>query len=100
VQRAVRLLHLIAGVSYYKAAVPPQVVIEGDPIDADTAALLENVYRHGLGEFAIATGWTCTGAFVFPVPNRLLVSASGGEGRVRGTLRSQSSQVTPHPLGR
>lgn len=66
VQRAVRLLHLIAGVSYYKAAVPPQVVIEGDPIDADTAALLETVYRHGLGEFAYRNGLDLHGRIRFP----------------------------------
>ena len=50
--RALRLLHLIAGVSYYKAGVPPQIVVEGEPLDAATAALLEAVYTHGLGEFA------------------------------------------------
>ena len=36
-QRALRLLHLVAGVSYYKAAVPPEIRIEGEPIDAATA---------------------------------------------------------------
>lgn len=56
VQRALRLLHLIAGVSYYKAAVPKEIRIEGEPIDADTAALLELVYLNGLGEFAYRNG--------------------------------------------
>lgn len=55
-QRALRLLHLIAGVSYYKAAVPPHIVIEGEPIDAKTAQLLEAIYRNGLGEFAYRNG--------------------------------------------
>jgi hypothetical protein len=66
VQRALRLLHLIAGVSYYKAAVPPNVVIEGDPIDADTAALMEDVYVHGLGEFAYRNGLELHGRIRFP----------------------------------
>ncbi|MFN3310362.1 MAG: UDP-N-acetyl-alpha-D-muramoyl-L-alanyl-L-glutamate epimerase [Thermomonas sp.] len=56
VRRALRLLHLIAGVSYYKAAVPGEIRIEGEPIDAATAALLERVYRNGLGEFAYRNG--------------------------------------------
>jgi hypothetical protein len=73
VQRAVRLLHLIAGVSYYKAAVPPQVVIEGDPIDADTAALLETVYRHGLGEFAYRNGLDLHGRIRFPATQATLL---------------------------
>jgi hypothetical protein len=49
---ALRLLHLIAGVSYYKAGVPAQIVVEGAPLDADGAGFLEEVYRHGLAEFA------------------------------------------------
>ena len=55
-RRALRLLHLIAGVSYYKAAVPPEIRIEGEPIDAATAALLESLYLNGLGEFAYRNG--------------------------------------------
>ena len=54
--QALRLLHLIAGVSYYKAAVPTDIRIEGYAIDAATAALLEDVYVHGLGEFAYRNG--------------------------------------------
>ena len=65
-QRALRLLHLIAGVSYYKAAVPPRIVIEGEPVDAATAALLESVYRNGLGEFAHRNGLQLAGRIVFP----------------------------------
>ena len=37
VQRALRLLHLMAGVSYYKAGVPEQVRIDSYTIDAATA---------------------------------------------------------------
>ena len=51
-QRALRLLHLLAGVSYYKAAVPADIRIEGEPIDQATALLLESFYLNGLGEFA------------------------------------------------
>ena len=66
VQRALRLLHLLAGVSYYKAAVPPRIEIEGAPIDADTAALLQLVYENGLGEFAYRNGLSLRGKIVFP----------------------------------
>jgi len=67
VQRALRLLHLIAGVSYYKAAVPAQVVIDGYAIDADTAALVEDIYLNGLGEFAYRNGLNLRGRFKLPV---------------------------------
>jgi hypothetical protein len=49
---ALRLLHLIAGVSYYKAGVPGEIRIETGALDAATAEFLEQVYLHGLAEFA------------------------------------------------
>ncbi|MEF3080814.1 UDP-N-acetyl-alpha-D-muramoyl-L-alanyl-L-glutamate epimerase [Luteimonas sp. SMYT11W] len=64
--QALRLLHLIAGVSYYKAAVPTDIRIEGYAIDAATAALLEDVYVHGLGEFAYRNGLDLHGKIRFP----------------------------------
>jgi len=67
VQRALRLLHLIAGVSYYKAAVPAQVAIDGYAIAAATAALVETVYLNGLGEFAYRNGLNLRGRFRLPV---------------------------------
>ncbi|KFL36613.1 UDP-N-acetyl-alpha-D-muramoyl-L-alanyl-L-glutamate epimerase [Arenimonas donghaensis] len=67
VQRALRLLHLLAGVSYYKAAVPPDIRIEAYGIDDDTAALLTSVYENGLGEFAYRNGISLRGKIHFPV---------------------------------
>lgn len=64
--RALRLLHLIAGVSYYKAAVPEEIRIEGYAIDADTATLLQTIYENGLGEFAYRNGLQLRGRIVFP----------------------------------
>ena len=55
-QQALRLLHLLTGVSYYKAAVPPEIRIDDYAIDADTAAMMEEIYVNGLGEFAYRNG--------------------------------------------
>jgi len=66
-ERALRLLHLIAGVSYYKAAVPSEIVIDSYAIDADTAALVELIYVNGLGEFAYRNGLNLHGKINFPV---------------------------------
>ena len=66
-EQALRLLHLIAGVSYYKAAVPEEIRIEAYAIDADTAAFLETVYLNGLGEFAYRNGLNLHGKIKFPV---------------------------------
>ncbi|GAB3377538.1 UDP-N-acetyl-alpha-D-muramoyl-L-alanyl-L-glutamate epimerase [Lysobacter fragariae] len=70
VERALRLLHLIAGVSYYKAAVPEEIRIDSYAIDADTAALLELIYVNGLGEFAYRNGLNLHGRIRFPVDAR------------------------------
>lgn len=67
VRHALRLLHLIAGVSYYKAAVPEDIRIESYAIDADTAALLTSIYENGLGEFAYRNGLNLHGRIRFPV---------------------------------
>lgn len=49
---AVALLHLVAGVSYFKAAVPPRIEVEGPAPAPATARALERLYTLGLGEFA------------------------------------------------
>ncbi|GAB3728392.1 UDP-N-acetyl-alpha-D-muramoyl-L-alanyl-L-glutamat e epimerase [Luteimonas pelagia] len=66
VDRALQLLHLIAGVSYYKAAVPDTIRIESGAIDAATAALVTAVYENGLGEFAWRNGLHLRGRIRFP----------------------------------
>ena len=66
VARALRLLHLIAGVSYYKAAVPPEIRIDAYAIDATTAAFLTEVYENGLGEFAYRNAMNLHGKIRFP----------------------------------
>lgn len=74
VETALRLLHLIAGISYYKAAVPKTIAIDSYAIDAETAALLKLIYENGLGEFAYRNGLDLHGRIEFPV------AASGSAG--------------------
>ena len=66
VAQVLRLLHLLAGVSYYKAAVPPELVIEGELPDPALAALATVVYENGLGEFAYRNGLSLRGKIQFP----------------------------------
>jgi hypothetical protein len=63
---ALRLLHLIAGVSYFKAGVPDEIVVEGKPLDAATAEFLDQVYVHGLAEFAYQNKLDLRGRIGFP----------------------------------
>ena len=63
---ALRILHLIAGVSYYKAGLPPRIDVEAGPLDDATADLLDALYLHGLGEFAYRNGVDLRGKIAFP----------------------------------
>ena len=65
-EQSLKLLHLIAGVSYYKAAVPPEIRIESASIDVDTANFLQTLYENGLGEFAYRNGLNLRGKIKFP----------------------------------
>ena len=89
---ALRLLHLIAGVSYFKAGVPNEIVVEGEPLDAATARFLDQVYVHGLAEFAYQNKLDLRGRICFPhgkpahapaaalsLPRRTLVPIGGGK---------------------
>ena len=77
VEQALRLLHLIAGVSYFKAAVPNESRIDSYGIDAETASLLENIYVNGLGEFAYRNGLDLRGRIKFPVQEAAVAPAAG-----------------------
>ncbi|MFK2903970.1 endonuclease domain-containing protein [Dyella ginsengisoli] len=89
---ALKLLHLVAGVSYYKAGVPPQIEVTEGPLDDATADLLDALYLHGLAEFAYRNGLDLRGRIHFPrggqalpaapalgLPKRTLVPIGGGK---------------------
>jgi len=63
---ALKLLHLVAGISYYKAGVPPTIALADGPLDAATAELLDQLYLHGLAEFAYRNGLDLRGRIAFP----------------------------------
>jgi len=63
---ALDLLHFVAGVSYYKAGVPDELRVETRLPDAPTAAFLDALYLHGLGEFAYHNKLDLRGRIRFP----------------------------------
>jgi hypothetical protein len=63
---ALKLLHLIAGVSYYKAGIPGEIRVEGYTPTAATAQFLDEVYLHGLAEFAYQNKLDLRGRILFP----------------------------------
>jgi UDP-N-acetyl-alpha-D-muramoyl-L-alanyl-L-glutamate epimerase len=85
------LLHWVAGVSYYKAAVPRHVVCETGVPPAAASELLAALYSQGLGEFAYVNGLSGLPHPDFPrssarpaqtahhTPRRVLVPVGGGK---------------------
>ncbi|HEX7338420.1 MAG TPA: UDP-N-acetyl-alpha-D-muramoyl-L-alanyl-L-glutamate epimerase [Rhodanobacteraceae bacterium] len=65
-EAALTLLHLIAGVSYYKAGVPARIAVEGAALDEPTAAFMDTLYCHGLAEFAYRNHLDLDGRIAFP----------------------------------
>ncbi len=63
---ALGMLHLIAGISYYKAGVPPKIDVADGPLDDASAELLDELYLHGLAEFAYRNGLDLRGRIAFP----------------------------------
>ncbi|HXB14886.1 MAG TPA: hypothetical protein VNV44_03985 [Solirubrobacteraceae bacterium] len=55
-QGLLSLLHWVAGVSYFKAALPPAVAFESPAPGPAAAQALEALYSEGLGEFAYVNG--------------------------------------------
>ncbi len=86
------LLHWVAGISYFKAALPPRISCESGAPSPAAAALLEALYSEGLGELAYTNRLESLPRPVFPrtaasppgVPaperlERLLVPVGGGK---------------------
>jgi len=109
-----RLLFLLAGVSYYKAYVPRELKCRAFALDKETAAFVENVYRHGLGEFAyrnkidlsdrvhfVSENAPARKATPLDLPHRLLVPVGGGKDSIvtLECLKQSGEPVTLFALG-
>ncbi len=93
---ALGMLHLIAGISYYKAGVPPKIEVAEGPLDDASAELLDQLYLHGLAEFAYRNGLDLRGRIQFP-RSTTSPSPPGGEGRGEGQASPQASDRSTAP---
>lgn len=108
------LLHLVAGVSYYKTAAPSRLVVESGPLSERRARLLTDVYVQGLGEYAFTNEIDVAARIRFeadpahaPAPARLartgrsLVPVGGGKDSVVAleTMRAAGADVTLFSVG-
>jgi hypothetical protein len=91
-QSALRLLHLIAGVSYYKAGVQARIMVDAGPLDRATAELLDAVYLHGLAEFAYQNELDLRGRIRFPSIDR---GDDEQSGNMAATLKLPRRSLVP-----
>ncbi len=90
--RALGLLHLVAGVSYYKAALPPSIDVGEHVLDERLAAFLESTWAEGLAEFAYVNELDLSGRIRFP-------AASGGDAEnVRGMSLAEPLELPERAL--
>ncbi|MCA9332120.1 endonuclease domain-containing protein [Candidatus Saccharibacteria bacterium] len=89
-KRALENLFFIAGVSYYKTYIPPEIIVEKGELDAERAAFFSKTYQRGLGEFWYVNNLDPKTPVNFPVNanstrptpstgNGLLASVGGGK---------------------
>lgn len=86
VERAVRLLHLVAGVSYFKAFLPPRIEVHTQPLDPELAQVLTTLYRNGLGEFGWRNGLPEVGRVSFPAGAAAAPGLAAASGNAAGFL--------------
>lgn len=110
--RVFRLVFLLAGVSYYKAAIPPRLVCKAFPLDRRTADFCTQVYEGGLGEFAFRNKVKLDFAFDvqteeseapvrLSLPARALVPVGGGKDSIVTieTLKKAGRDIALFALG-
>lgn len=106
--RAIQNLFFMAGVSYYKTYLPPEIVIEKGELDEASARFLSKIYQRGLGEFFYINNLDPSQEIDFPsnaselapqvseIPSGLLIGLGGGKDSLVSVelLRNQPSVAT------
>ncbi|HUY85294.1 MAG TPA: endonuclease domain-containing protein [Candidatus Dormibacteraeota bacterium] len=83
--RACQALFFMAGVSYFKTYVPPEIIIKKGELDNESAAFFSKIYQRGLGEFWYVNNLDVGTPVTFPVTTETL-SAVAGPTRNAGLL--------------
>lgn len=94
--RALQLLFFMAGVSYYKMYLAPEIVVGSGDIDADLAAFLGKTYQKGLGEFFVVNQLDPQTPITFPANCATIepLQASTGSGQLVGLGGGKDSLVS------
>ncbi len=108
--QALRLLHLISGVSYYKAGLSREMRVTGLDPDPELAGFLSELYVQGLAEFAYINQVDVGARVNFPhqgmpagatdltMPERALVAMGGGKDSLVGLRLLQQAGIEVQPV--
>ena len=116
--QALEILHLVAGVSYYKAGLPPRIEVKNTRAIKGISEFLNELYIKGLGELGYVNQLDIAGRVHFPnipvevtegregpwsliLPERALVAMGGGKDSLVGLdlLRQAGLDVMPVCVG-
>lgn len=110
--RAIQTLFFLAGVSYYKTYIPPEIVIRSGEMDSQMAAFFSKTYQRGLGEFWYVNKLDPRTRVAFPANSDTVTPVQGnGAGQLVAVgggkdslvtielLRSQGADMTTWSLG-
>lgn len=75
---AARLVFLLAGISYYKAAAPLEIVVEHGGLTPAERSLLDAFYRDGLGEYCFRNDLSIEGLTIVAEDRAPLASVPSG----------------------
>lgn len=106
--KALDLLHLVAGISYYKAGLATRIEAV---VDETIAQFLDEMYTQGLAEFAHVNGLDLSGVISFPgdreivpsaveldLPERALVAMGGGKDSLVCLRLLQDAGIEVQPI--
>ncbi len=94
--RALLTLHLIAGVSYYKAKLPPEIVVESGKLSVEQAASWNKLYMLGLGEFFFRNDLDFREYVKFPITDERSFAIAQDDGNEKKSSKLSGAIV---PIG-
>jgi UDP-N-acetylmuramoylalanine--D-glutamate ligase len=114
-RRALEVLHLVAGVSYYKAGLSPRIELQNPGSVQGLSGFLTRLYVRGLGELGYLNQLDIAGRVDFPVlveagddrdgtarplilPERALLAMGGGKDSLVGLDLMQKTGVAVMPV--
>jgi hypothetical protein len=109
-ERTLQLLHLVAGVSYYKAGLSCEMRFQQQDPDPDLAEFLTDLYVQGLAEFAYFNRVDLRSRINFPgmgeplaasdliLPGRALLAMGGGKDSLVGLRLLQQAGMEVQPV--